>query len=336
MESTTYLGFQIERPQDHKIFLYQESYIDKILTRFSMKNSKPEKSPISLTSGSQDEGILPAETPHREAIGSLMYAAVGTRLDITYATCRASRAVENPHVKDLQAVKRILRYLVDKQDYGLYYSHANDKGLIAYCDADFAGDESTSRSTTGFVIMLAGAPIVWCSARQKMVTTSSTEAEFISLCSTIKEVVCIRKLAIELGIITNEPTKVYCDNESAIRLANDEKCSQRTKHMRVQAAYPREQTEFGEVTVEHKKTNLQLADMLTKPTTIKQFVDNRDKLVKTKTMASILLAFACMMIATSGLTYKFDTVHPILYQPTDRFVDMGIAEYTIDFTYSNP
>lgn len=335
VENTTYLGFQIERTQDHKIFLHQESYINKILTKFNMQNSKPENSPISLTSGSEDLAPVSSDVPYREAIGSLMYAAVGTRLDIAFATGKASRAVENPLVKDWQGVKRILRYLVDKQDYGLCYSQANDDGLVAYCDADFAGDEATSRSTTGFVVLFGGAPIQWRSIRQKMVTTSSTEAEFVSLCTTIKEVICIRKLANELKLIENAPTKVYCDNESAIRLAKDDKCSQRTKHMRVQAAYPREQIEFGEVSIEHKKTDLQLADMLTKSTTVKQFVSNRDKLSVSKSTAALLLTFMALAAVTTA-AYKFDTVRPIIYEPTERFIDTGVAEYTVDYTYANP
>lgn len=231
MESSTFLGFQIERKRDHNIFIHQSSYVDKIINKFGMSSSNSEESPITTYSGSKDDTPLQSDIPYRECIGSLLYAAVCIRVDIAFAVGKASRHVSDPRVMHWHACKRILRYLVGNRETGLNYSLNKNEGLIAYCDADFAGDDETRRSTTGSMIMLAGAPIHWRSSRQGHVTTSSTEAEIVSLCSTIKDVMWIRKLATELDIIDQaQSTKVYCDNQSAILVLNQDKVTQRTKH----------------------------------------------------------------------------------------------------------
>lgn len=67
------------------------------------------------------------------------------------------------------------------QTVGQQTHHAGD-GIVAYCDADYAGsgDEGKMKSTTGFVITCANGPVVWCSRKQSIVATSTTEAEYVS------------------------------------------------------------------------------------------------------------------------------------------------------------
>lgn len=173
----TYLGFQIMRNPDESLLIHQESYIDKIIRKFNMKSSNSTDCPVTMTSqNNQLSQPLDDNIPYRQAIGSLMYAAVTTRLDIAFAVNRMSRKVSNPTETDGISVKRIFRYLKDKRGIGINYQ-TEQKGLFAYCDADFAGDEETARSTTGIVILFGEAPIYWRSQRQTLVTLSSTEAE---------------------------------------------------------------------------------------------------------------------------------------------------------------
>lgn len=335
VDSNTYLGFQIDRPHEGTIFLHQAPYVKRVLERFNMVDAKPEESPCSgyVTKG-EDETLSP-ETPYREAIGSLMYASNCTRADIAFAVNKASRAVSNPTVLDWNNVKRIFRYLFGNLELGQCYRQSKNQGLEVYCDADFAGDVETSKSTTGAVILFAGAPIHWRSKRQTMVTTSSTEAEYVSLCSTLKDLVWIRKLATELQIIDSSPTLLYCDNQSAIRLASNEKSCQRTKHMRVQEAYAKEQIDIGEVKIEHKRTDDQLADMLTKRLSAKKFKLNRDKIMTSKTSRLTTMLILLLMI-TGCSTYRFDTIKPIIYQPLQHFVEEGTQQYVVEFVYNNP
>lgn len=104
-----------------------------------------------------------------------MYAANTARIDLSYAVNKVSRQVSAPTTFDWSSIKRIFRYIRDKEDGYLCYSKQANEGLLAYCDSDFAGDNSR-KSTTGYVVMYGGGPIQWKSQRQPLVTLSSTEA----------------------------------------------------------------------------------------------------------------------------------------------------------------
>lgn len=333
LDCSTFLGFQLKQSKNMMI-IHQEAYINKLLVKFRMENSKPEPTPVSnsyLTS--QELEQLPADVPYREAVGSLLYAAVTTRIDIAFAVGLASRAVANPKVKDWQLVKRIFRYLSGARDFGLCYKASSDFSLSAYCDASYADDVSTARSTTGLLLFFAGAPIQWRSMRQAMVTKSVSEAEYIAICTATTDLVILRKLGKELAIIPNLPSTLLCDNDASVRLANNEKSAHRTRHMHVKVAYTREQIERGELKVIHTPGTKQRADPLTKPVSISNF-----NLFRSSTMVklSLFTILTTLSIINSCQGYRFDEVSHIVHQPTDNFIDLGVSEYTIDFTFFVP
>lgn len=163
--------------------------------------------------------------------------------------------------------------------------------------------------------------------------TSSTEAEFVSLCTTVKEAIWLRNLALELHII-NEPITIKCDNTSTIQIASNKKAAKRTRHLGAQIHYPKEQIENGFINIEHVPSGDQLADMLTKPLGPQKFIQNRKKLMTNVIMT--MLAITCLFSGTTAESYRFDTVTPILYGPTAHFVEDRIIDYEIDFTYIDP
>ena len=94
------------------------------------------------------------ETEYRGAIGSLLYLAICTRPDILFAVSKAARKAKEPTMKDWNNVMKILKYLKGTINFGLRFTRK--KEIIAYVDADYAGDEETRRSTTGFIITMGG------------------------------------------------------------------------------------------------------------------------------------------------------------------------------------
>ena len=64
----------------------------------------------------------------------------------------------------------------------LWYSRESE-GLLGYSDADWAGDHTDRKSTTGFCFTMSGAAVVWLSKKQPCVALSTTEAEYIALCA---------------------------------------------------------------------------------------------------------------------------------------------------------
>lgn len=336
MDATTFLGFQISKLSSSHIILHQESYVNKIVQKFGFNNQKVERSPISPVNGTDDDAPLDKSIPYREMIGSLLYAAISTRIDIAFAVGKASRSVASPTVSDLQLVTRIFRYLNGEPDLGLSYRSDRHDGLVTYCDADYAGCNKTSRSTTGLIVMFGGAPIHWQSSRQEIVTTSSTEAETVSLCTAVKDSLWLFNFATELGIINQTTIDVYCDNTSAISLASNQKCAKRTKHLRARFAFLQEQVQNKVIKISHVKSNLQLADMLTKSIPIKNFKEARDKLMANYKTKVLFTAMISSVLLTPTSTIQFETIKPIIYQETDKFIDIGVAQYQVDYIYDNP
>lgn len=121
--------------------------------------------------------------PNREAVGSLNFLAIVSRPDIAFAVSVVSRFLNKFDSNYWNAVKRIIKYLIETRDLKITYSfeHGNNSP-VAYSGADYAGDVDTRRSTSGFLIKLVNGPIVWGSQRQNMVTliVSTTEAEYVA------------------------------------------------------------------------------------------------------------------------------------------------------------
>jgi hypothetical protein len=121
----------------------------------------------------------------------------------------------------------------------------------------------------GYVYMLNGGAITWATRKQRSVATSTTEAEYIGLCNAAKEIVWLRNLLRNLGregyALSNKATRIYGDNQSALRLVANPEFHARTKHIDVQYHYVRELMEDGVITVEYIPTSKMAADCLTKP-----------------------------------------------------------------------
>ena len=138
------LGIEVKRVRERRtIHLSQRSYIDSMLRRYGLEDLKPVSLPmetsIRLTSAQSpsttQQIAYMRNIPYQEAVGSLMYASLGTRPDITYAVQTVSHFSKNPGQAHWEAVKRIFRYLKGTKDFWLSYG-AEQKDLKGYADAD--------------------------------------------------------------------------------------------------------------------------------------------------------------------------------------------------------
>ncbi|XP_043695633.1 secreted RxLR effector protein 161-like [Telopea speciosissima] len=103
-----------------------------------------------------------------------------TQPDISYAVGLVSHFIQKPKKPHLEATRCILRYVKGIADFGLLYRKGEASELFGYCDADYAGDSSTRRSTTGYTFSLGSGPVSWCSKQQPTISLSTTEAEYRS------------------------------------------------------------------------------------------------------------------------------------------------------------
>lgn len=272
----TFLGVQIKRHADGSLFINQSRYIEKLIKRFRLEEAHDVAIPadqhqdLSLWAPNDGEVV---HVPYKEAVGSLLFLTTVSRPDIAFAVNAVSQHAESPKKVHWNAVKRILKYVKGTADQGITFGKNNSMKLIAYSDADFAGDKTTRKSTTGFVIQLGEAPIVWGSQKQKMVSTSTTESEYVAGSETVKELIWIKRLLNSL--IKIETPVLYMDNKSAIKLIKNPEYHRRTKHIDVKYHFIRHHYEEKDFQLRYVASGNQVADICTKPLAKRRFEDLR-------------------------------------------------------------
>lgn len=277
---THYVGFEITR-EKNITKLSQREHILKLLGENGMENAKPARIPMQPANGAETEQEN-KQFPYRETIGSLLYVSTKTRPDISYAVGFCNKYVEEPSQDRVNDVKYILRYLSGNTEQGIVYRNTKKSNIIeAFCDADYAGDPKTRKSTTGYVILYADGAISWCSRKQPVIALSSTEAKYIAAAECCKELLYLKSLFEE---ILNEPVMIELNVElfecSAIALIKSGIVNKRSKHINVKFRFIHELVKDGAVKVKYCPTNVQLADIFTKPLSAVKFNDLRDRLLK--------------------------------------------------------
>lgn len=264
-EVNNFLGFDIKYNKEiGKMVISQESYVNKILDKFGMKDCKPVNTPMDPNlKWRKSENITDA--PFKALLGCLQYLALVTRPDLTISVGLLSQFQSAPGEIHWTGLKRILRYLQGTKKMRLTYNRSTEPiPLIGYADADYANDEEGRKSNSGNVFMVFGNTVSWSSKRQQIVTLSSTEAELVSLCNAAKEGIWLSHLLSEIGINSN-PFTIYEDNIPCIRIAEEPREHQRTKHVDVKYMYIRELIKNKKLRITYVSSDNQIADFFTKP-----------------------------------------------------------------------
>lgn len=301
-ESKWILGMRITRNwAAGTITLDQELYVTKALEKYGLTQCKVASTP-EVTGGreaSADADVeaaldAPADRErYMELTGTLMYAAVATRLDIAHAAHKLASHMQAPTRRDMQAAERVLRYLAGTREVGLVFGSRNGDTALesrghaaplqvdvcAYADADWANNKGDRRSITGWVGKLNGDAISWASKKQRTVALSTCEAELYAEAAAIQEVLWLRGLLKELGMGTRVGSTVYGDNQSAIAVTKNGIKGERTKHIDIKYHFVTETVERGDVTLKWVPTTEQHADIFTKALAAPAFEHLRQQLM---------------------------------------------------------
>lgn len=275
-EAAYILGIRIYRDRLNKIIgLSQDTYIDKVLHRFNMHDSKkgfiPMSHGITLSKtqcpSTHDERERMSKIPYASAIGSIMYAMLYTRPDVACALSMTSRYQSDPGESHWIVVKNIFKYLRRTKDKFLVYGGSEELVVSGYTDASFQTDKNDFRSQSGFFFCLNGGAVSWKSTKQSTVAHSTTEAEYIAASEAAKEAIWIRKFITELGVVPSisGPIDLYCDNNGAIAQAKEPKSHQKSKHIQRRYHLIREIIDRGDVKISRVSTDANVADHFTKP-----------------------------------------------------------------------
>lgn len=229
------VGIEITRQDVYRYFIFQSIYAEAMLEQFGMSNTCPASTPsppgfkLYRETDHEVEEFMSKKLPYRGVVGSLMYLAQCTRPDLGHSVGVLSQHLERPGTLHWDAAMHFLRYLRGSTNLGILYSadaQSKVSGMerkhcpVSHCNADWAGDRSTRRSTTGYVFTLAGGALSWRSRLQPTVALSSTEAEYRAITEAGQELLWLRKMMSRLGFEDTEPTTLQSENLGAIHLTS--------------------------------------------------------------------------------------------------------------------
>ena len=290
------LGWRITRNRKERtIFIDQEQYANKVLERFDFAECRTSKLPMAagerltkdLSPLTENEINYMKTIPYREAVGSFMYLMVGTRPDLSNFLREVSSHLCNPGMKHWEAVQKGLRYLKGTAHYGLTIGGGksvttrmtnNEDILKVYVDSDFSNCVDTRRSITGFAIYFVDSLISWCSRRQRSVTLSTTEAEYMAMAHALTQMIFLRQTLEEMEITQSTPVKILEDNKGCILLAKKQELNDRSRHVDNKYHFIQEQVRRKRVIVEYIQTKDQRADPFTKNLDSTSFYKHREAL----------------------------------------------------------
>ena len=163
-------------------YLSQAKYTFDIMARAGLTDYKTAPTPLemNLKLTHLDGTILSDATLYRQLVGRLIYLTV-THPDIDYAIHLVSQFMSAPRSTHYATIPRILRYLKGMMFHGLHFSSTSSLDLRAYFDADWAGESTDRRSTTGYCFFLGDSLILWRSKKHFLVSKSSIEAKYCTL-----------------------------------------------------------------------------------------------------------------------------------------------------------
>ena len=295
-----FLGIQVQKLSDRTIQLTQPQLIDSIIKHLHLQSwSNAKKTPVvpsNLLHKDTDSPDMTPEFRYRSVIGKLNFLEKSTHLDISVSVHQCSRFSERPKHSPLEAVKRIGRYLLATQDKGLLIRPNDQRYFECWVDADISGnwrqwdaqnDPMMSKSRSGWIVRFVKAPITWASKIQTIMVLSTTEAEYIALSTSLREVIPLMgmlKEATEQGVQINSlPPTIHCtvfeDNSGALELAHLPKMRPRRKHINQLFHHFREYVERQEIQVQATLMEEQLADILMKPLPENSFTQHRQSIM---------------------------------------------------------
>ncbi|KAA3474202.1 laccase-2-like [Gossypium australe] len=233
------------------IFISQQAFALKVLSKFCMTNCKPVSTSMAqgekLSSNSYHARV--DEKSYRSLVGCLLYLTT-TRPGTMYAVSLLSRFMHCCNVAHFKAAKRVLRYVKGTLGYGVKFEKAEELKLVGYSDSDWAGSVDDMKSTSGYFFTLSSGVFSW-------IAQSTAEAEYIAAAA-VNQAIWLRKHLSDLNADQVEETEIKVDNPLAVAIAKN-------PHFKIKYHFVREAELSKEINLIHCCLEVQLADILTKP-----------------------------------------------------------------------
>eukprot|EP00253_Pinus_taeda_P020111 PITA_20111 len=236
-----FLGLEIWQCSDG-LFVSQGKYAQEILEKFNMHVCKPVDTP--LPGGWRKEEATSAEL---------------------------SQAMVKPTKLFWKAGKHVLHYIRGTSGYGLWYRQEDEVKLCGFTDADWVGSPTDRKSTSGGIFSIGSRVVSWYSRKQRFVALSSTEANYMAASLAACEAIWMRKILVRLFGSHLDPTMIYCDNQTCIKLSANPVFHDRSKHIDIRYHHIRDCAQRRIMLLSYIPTEDQDANILTKTLTRRKF-----------------------------------------------------------------
>ena len=292
-EMDFYLGNKIDRDRrEGTIKMSAPAYISELLKKFKMDECNPKHQPACSTVNLEKNTGDKRQCPFMEIVGALLHLQGQTRPDITQATCRLARYMQNPSNAHWTAVKHTLAYLKGSKQAGIIFRKSKRwkledstldrlkrSVLNVYSDSDYATDRNGRKSCTGTVIYLNDNLIHWFSKKQKVTAQSSCEAELIAATDATKMAMYLRKVLAEVIFLAEgkdnseisdsdikaKVVNVYSDSQAMISAVQNGDFTGKLKHIDTRFYYMADVLQAGKINLTHVPGKENPADLFTKP-----------------------------------------------------------------------
>ena len=292
-----FLGHRLVKHYDGSISIsLQQDYYLNMLKPYNLHHDNVR--PVTTTCA-EPPRILPQDhlspedhRQYRQTVGQLIWASL-IRPDLQYPAKTLTRHLQAPSSFDLKNLKHTLRYIKGSQHLRLVlgkdlHRHAGQPldqlhplDIKCFTDSDWAGDQESRKSTSGFLISILNTPLAFSSKTQGSIAQSSAEAELYAMASGVAEAIFIKQLLSEvqehIGIktfdipdhhpVTNKPVPaitVLTDSTSATSLVQKMGLNRRSKHIELKFLWLQDHHKNGVIKVKRVSSLENPSDIFTK------------------------------------------------------------------------
>jgi hypothetical protein len=250
---------------NRKIWLCQNSYISKIVTKFHLKEMKCSKT--SFANLSRINEI--AENPNsqrifvfQQRVRSLNFAAVIFRLDIVFATAKLVQFLKNSNSNHVVIANRVIAYLNDIKNFVIEFSEKSSEIFLCASDAAFADDELIRKSSNDYLFKLYDDSIDWRAIKQITMTTFSIETKLLTLSRIAKKTIWWKRFFESIRFDSMKKFHIRYDNRQILRVLKKEmlKLDIKLKHVDIHKHWLRQKIQTNRISVNWCSTAEMSAD----------------------------------------------------------------------------
>ena len=274
------MGMTFDYSVRGKVRISMEGYVHEVmeLCEVTGKASTPATVNLFTINELAVKLLIPQAKLFHSRVAKLLYLGKRVRPEILTPIIFLTTRVKSPDVEDWAKLDRVLRYLNATRDLCLTIELDKQINVLAYIDCSH-GVHANGRGHSGSVITLGKGAVHASSAKQKLVSKSSTETELIGLTDKSSQVIWSRNFLIEQGHPV-PPATIFQDNMSTLALVDKGRSTnERTRHIHVRYYFIKDRVSKQEIKLAYLPTGEMVADILTKPLQGSLFREMRAKLL---------------------------------------------------------